>query len=168
MMRRESVAVDSVSVPADFVAVAGRLALAALLGGIAGANRELRQKPAGLRTHALVALGAALASLTGLMVAAGGSDTGAISRVIQGVFAGIGFIGGGVILHRAHASASHAVHGLTTAALLWIVAAIGVATGLGLWRSAATAVALALIVLMGGKQIEQRLHRGEASGADGK
>jgi putative Mg2+ transporter-C (MgtC) family protein len=158
---------DSVSVPADFLVVVGRLALAAMLGAIAGANRELRQKPAGLRTHSLVALGAALASLTGLMVAAmaGGADNGAISRVIQGVFAGIGFIGGGVILHREHARTSHAVHGLTTAALLWIVAGTGVATGLGLWRSAVATVLLALAVLVGGKLIEQRLHRGGENNA---
>jgi putative Mg2+ transporter-C (MgtC) family protein len=148
---------DEISVSSGFADIALRLGVATLLGAAAGLNRELRQKPAGLRTHALVSLGASLAALIGLMLSdmATTDEAGAASRVIQGVFAGIGFIGGGVILHRQEAGA---VEGLTTAALIWVVAAAGVAAGLGLWRSAAAAVALALVVLVGGDMIERRLN----------
>src|SRR6187397_547543 len=104
---------DIISIPTDEWRLAGRLALAALLGGILGLNREISLKPAGLRTHALVALGAALLTYVGLQIGQAAGDLAAASRVVQGLVAGIGFVGGGVILHRAEAQT---VQGLTTAA----------------------------------------------------
>jgi len=154
---------DVISAPQDTISIVGRLLLAALLGAAIGLNRELVLKPAGLRTHALVSLGSALAMLTGLHLAQPvGGDSSAPSRVIQGVLAGVGFIGGGVILRRSDALE---VHGLTTAASIWIVAATGAAAGAGLWRSAVTAVVLALAVLMIGNPLDRvvRQKRAEAS-----
>ena len=88
-----------------------RLLLATLLGAAIGVNRELRQKPAGLRTHALVALGAALFTIVGLALTAFGGtrDPNAMSRLVQGIVTGVGFIGGGVILRR---DDSKGIHGL--------------------------------------------------------
>jgi putative Mg2+ transporter-C (MgtC) family protein len=147
---------DSIGLPADTLTLALRLALAALLGATLGLNREISLKPAGLRTHALVALGAALLSYIGLQLGRPTGDGAAAARIIQGMVAGIGFIGGGVILHRADVQM---VRGLTTAASIWVVAATGTAVGTGLWRAALIAVALALIVLTVGRRIDHMLHQ---------
>jgi putative Mg2+ transporter-C (MgtC) family protein len=147
---------DPVSFPADTLALAGRLAVATLLGGTLGVNRELSLKPAGLRTHALVSLGAALVTIVGLQLGQSGGDTAAPSRIIQGLVAGIGFIGGGVILHRRDAKA---VHNLTTASSIWIASATGVAVATGLWRAAVTAVVLSLVVLSLGRLLDNALHK---------
>ena len=105
-----------------------RVLLAAVLGGLLGAEREKARKPAGLRTHMLVALGAAVFALFPVET---GMSIGDLSRVIQGVATGIGFIGAGTILKRADADE---VSGLTTAASVWLTAAIGLAVGAGhLW-----------------------------------
>ena len=104
---------ESVSLPADLAALALRLALATFLGAAVGLNREMSLKPAGLRTHALVSLGAALLTYVGLQFGRPGSDLAAASRIVQGLVAGVGFIGGGAILHHA---GDRPVHGLTTAA----------------------------------------------------
>ena len=147
---------DPVSVPADTMALAGRLALATALGAVLGVNREISLKPAGLRTHALVSLGAALVTIVGLQLEQSGGDSAAASRIIQGLVAGIGFIGGGVILHRRDAQA---VHGLTTAASIWIASGTGVAVATGLWRAGVTAVVLSLFVLSLGRPLDNALHK---------
>ena len=145
---------DAVVVPGSFLEILGRLLLATLFGALIGLNREREGKPAGLRTHALVALGAAMLTIVGLLLQ--GSDVSAPGRVLQGIVAGVGFIGAGVILHRQDA---RGVHGLTTAAAIWIVSAIGVATGAGLWRTAASAVGLAFVLLVVGERIDRWVHR---------
>src|SRR5262245_36865911 len=90
---------DLISNPATFGDIVSRLTLSAILGGVIGFNRELNNKPAGLRTHALVAVGACLLTLIGLALASQAiGDAGSVSRIIQGMVAGIGFVGGGVIL----------------------------------------------------------------------
>jgi putative Mg2+ transporter-C (MgtC) family protein len=147
---------DPVTVPANTVVLAGRLALATLLGSAVGLNREISLKPAGLRTHALVALGAALLAHIGLQLGQPSGDGASAARIIQGLVAGIGFIGGGVILHRADV---RMVRGLTTAASIWVVAATGVAVGTGLWRAAVITVVLTLVVLTVGRTIDHLLHR---------
>jgi putative Mg2+ transporter-C (MgtC) family protein len=147
---------DPASFPADTLALAARLALATLLGAALGVNREISLKPAGLRTHALVSLGAALVTIVGLQLGRPGGDVAAPSRIIQGLVAGIGFIGGGVILHRRDA---RAVHGLTTAASIWIASGTGVAVATGLWRAALAAVILSLIVLSLGRTLDNALHK---------
>ena len=151
---------ESVSVPTDTAALALRLVLASVLGAAVGLNREMSLKPAGLRTHALVSLGAALLTYVGLQFGRPTGDMAAASRVVQGMVAGIGFIGGGVILHRG----TRAVHGLTTAASIWIVAATGVAAGAGLWRAATISILLALTVLTVGHAVDNALHK--VSGPD--
>ncbi len=118
-----------------------RLLLAALLGGVLGYEREHHGKNAGLRTHMLVAMGAALFVLVPQQ---GGMQVADMSRVIQGVIAGIGFLGAGAIIK----SSSHkGVKGLTTAASIWTTAAIGIACGLGRETTAVISTLLALIVL---------------------
>jgi putative Mg2+ transporter-C (MgtC) family protein len=148
---------DVISIPADNWSLAMRLALAALLGGVLGLNREMALKPAGMRTHALVSLGAALATVTGLaLTLPPGDDAAAPSRIVQGIVAGIGFVGSGVILHRRD---NHTVEGLTTAASIWVIAATGVAVGAGLWRASVIVVIISLVLLIIGSPIDRLVHR---------
>lgn len=136
-----------------------RLGAALAAGGTLGLNRNLRGKAAGVRTHALVALGAALVLVTSAQVS--GSDHGALTRTIQGVITGIGFIGAGVILHpREHRGlAGPEVRGLTTAASVWVAAALGVASGSGLWSLVLLGVAGTLAALVGGGPLERLARR---------
>ena len=136
----------------DTLDAALRLGSAVAIGGLVGIDRGLRQKPAGLRTHALVSLGAAMMTYTGIELAP--EDPSAITRVLQGIIAGVGFLGGGVILRDAQ---DLRVRGLTTAASIWIVAGLGMACGAGHWRTGLLASAFTLLVLMGGHHIEQLL-----------
>jgi putative Mg2+ transporter-C (MgtC) family protein len=127
-----------------------RVIAAALLGALLGWERERAGKAAGLRTHMLVALGAALFVL---FPAEAGMPIGDLSRVIQGVATGIGFIGAGTILKRPEAEQ---VEGLTTAASIWLTGAIGMAVGAGqLWLSALCAVS-AWVILYGLARFETR------------
>ena len=121
--------------------VTARLVTAVILGAVIGIQRELMGKPAGVRTHALVTLAAAIFTLGSLEA---GMLLADLSRVIQGIATGIGFIGGGVILKRQNEGE---VLGLTTAATVWTATAIGVAVGLGHVLFAALGVALTWIVL---------------------
>ena len=153
---------EMVSVPETSLIAIGRLLLAVGLGAAIGVNRELRGKPAGLRTHSLVALGAAMLTLIGLALTSpqDAERFGVASRVLQGLVAGIGFIGGGVILRRED---SNEVHGLSTAASIWIVASLGVGAGCGLWITSAATALFALIILALGEPIDRLLaHRRQA------
>ncbi|MEO6279071.1 MgtC/SapB family protein [Roseateles sp.] len=118
-----------------------RLLLAALLGGVLGYEREQKGKAAGIRTHMLVAMGSALFVLVPQL---GGMAEGDLSRVIQGVVTGIGFLGAGAIIKN---RSEEDVQGLTTAAGIWMTAAIGVACGLGRESTAVLSALLALVVL---------------------
>jgi putative Mg2+ transporter-C (MgtC) family protein len=118
-----------------------RLTFAALLGALIGIEREHAGKSAGVKTHMLVALATALFVVASLE---SGMAQAEVSRVIQGLAAGIGFIGAGAILKRAEEGE---ITGLTTAATVWMTAAIGVAVGLGRWGSALVSVVLTLLVL---------------------
>lgn len=120
-----------------------RLLIAAILGGILGFEREQKGKAAGVRTHMLVAMGAALFVLVPQM---SGSQADAMSRVVQGVIAGIGFLGAGTILKGKEEDTGQHVKGLTTAAGLWMTAAIGAAAGLGKESTAVLSTVLALLV----------------------
>ena len=125
---------------AEVTRVMVRLLLAALLGGIVGYEREHKGKAAGLRTHMLVAMGAALFVL---VPERGGMGIADMSRVIQGVVAGVGFLGAGAIIKR---HSEEQVQGLTTAAGIWMTAAIGVACGLG--REAIALLAIVILVML--------------------
>lgn len=117
-----------------------RLAVAALLGGLVGLEREHKGKAAGVRTHMLVSMGAALFVLAAQQA---GISAGDNSRVLQGIVAGVGFLGAGTILKG---DAESQVKGLTTAAGIWLTAAVGVSAGLGLETTAVLATALALAI----------------------
>ena len=118
-----------------------RLVAATLLGAVVGVQRERAGKPAGLRTHILVSFGTAVVVLA---CAGSGMDMAGQSRVIQGIVTGIGFIGAGSILK---VSEERDIRGLTTAAGLWLTAAIGVASGLGMIGLGVITAVLALIIL---------------------
>ena len=129
---------------------------AAAAGGLVGLNRDLAGKPMGARTLALVSLGAATVGVAGIQVPGLAEDPDALSRVvqciIQGVMAGISFIGAGVILRNAEA---RTVEGLTTAASVWVTAALGVACGLGAWRTIAIAIPVTLVTLLAAGWIDR-------------
>lgn len=118
-----------------------RLLLAAFCGGLLGFERERSGKEAGLRTHMLVALGAAFFVLIPQQAGVSPSD---MSRVLQGIITGIGFIGAGTILKL---NDREEVRGLTTAAGIWLTAAVGIAAGMGREASAVLGTVLALIIL---------------------
>ncbi len=119
-----------------------RLLLAAALGAVIGYQRERANKPAGLRTHILIALGSALFTVVSIFGFGDGVD---VSRVAAGVVTGIGFIGAGVIFRGMRGD--H-VMGLTTAASVWATAAIGLAAGVGMYLIATVVAAITVLVLM--------------------
>lgn len=125
----------------QFVRVSIRLITAALLGAVIGFEREKAGKAAGLRTHILVTLGTCVFVLAGLGY---GMNSDGLSRVIQGIVTGIGFIGAGSILKL---NTERDIRGLTTSAGIWIAAAIGVAVGLGELGLALLATFVTVIVL---------------------
>ncbi|MGH2722439.1 MAG: MgtC/SapB family protein [Actinomycetota bacterium] len=137
------------------VDLVGRVLGSAVLGGLVGLERELKSRPAGFRTHILVSLGACLFTMAGAYGARafygveGAADVDP-TRVAAQVVAGIGFLGAGAII-RTGAN----VQGLTTAAALWVTAAIGLAVGLGFWLGAAAVAGVTVTALYGLKWLEQ-------------
>ncbi|HSV58822.1 MAG TPA: MgtC/SapB family protein [Variovorax sp.] len=127
-----------------FTRVAVRLLLAGALGFALGFERETQGKAAGARTHMLVAMGSALFVLAPQLA---GAEMADMSRVIQGLVAGVGFLCAGAIIKRGNGDSDRDVHGLTTAAGMWMTAAIGMACGLGKEVTAIISTVLALIVL---------------------
>src|SRR5436309_10632871 len=125
-----------------------RLALAAVLGGLIGVERELREREAGLRTHLLVALGSALFTIVGAYGFHAFLDSGANvvradpTRIAAQIVTGIGFLGAGAIIRQ-----GWSVRGLTTAATLWVVAAVGLACGAGYYSAAVITTGLVLVAL---------------------
>lgn len=126
--------------------VALRLFAAVACGSVVGLNRFLRRKSAGMRTHGLVALGAAMATV----MASQAESADAVSRVAQGLVTGVGFIGAGVIMR----SGENRITGLTTAASIWASAILGICCGAAAYSVALIGVAFAMFVLMFGKRIE--------------
>ena len=127
-----------------------QLGLAVLLGGAIGLERELAGKPAGLRTNILICVGAMLFTLMSVRLAFEGPGHGDPTRVAAQIATGVGFIGAGTILH-----ARGAVTGLTSAATIWVVAAIGIAVGAGAYVDALQTTALVMIVLYGLGYVER-------------
>lgn len=122
-----------------------RLSLALLSGAVLGWEREARGKAAGFRTNMLIVLGAAAFTLLSLQIAAMGTEPGQRfdpRRVIQGVIGGIGFLGAGAVIR-----AGGSTHGMTTAATIWVVGAIGIACGIGAHTIAIVTVVLSFFVL---------------------
>jgi putative Mg2+ transporter-C (MgtC) family protein len=135
-----------------------RLGIAVILGGVIGYERERRGKAAGLRTHMLVSLGAALFVLTPLQ---GGMHVNDLSRVLQGVISGIGFLGAGAIIKWSNEGE---VKGLTTAATIWLTAAIGVAAGMGKDLLAIFGALLALVILDLLQRAERKMYKEDTDG----
>ena len=135
-----------------------RLLAAAAAGIVLGLQRELNDKPIGMRTLALVSLGAAMVSVAAVRYAGLAGEPDAISRALQGalqgLMIGVGFIGAGVILRD---ESTKKVHGLTTATTVWIAAAVGIACGIADWLVAATGLVLALVILIVLKWFEQHI-----------
>jgi putative Mg2+ transporter-C (MgtC) family protein len=135
-------------------AIVIRLFIAALIGCSIGINRFAHHRYIGVRTLGLVSLGAAAVVVATLENGSGSDQLAAASRIIQGIVTGIGFIGAGVIVQRER---GRKVHGLTTAATVWVAAVAGIVCGLGAWRVAATVTVLVGIVLLAGGPIERLL-----------
>jgi len=134
-----------------------RLGAATLIGATIGLNRDLHGKPTGIRTLGLVGLGAALVVLASMDFRTGIElDANPVSRAIQGVLTGIGFLGAGVIVRD---STGTRVQGLTTAALIWLTACLGIVCGLGAWTVAFVALFFILALLAAGGPFERWLHR---------
>ena len=141
----------------DVWVIVGRLALAAALGMVIGIERTYRAKTAGIRTHFLVALGSALFMIVSRYGFDGAGDPG---RVAAQIVSGIGFLGAGTIIMQ-----KHVVHGLTTAAGMWVAAGIGMASAAGLYAVAVISTVLALIGLETVGRLNRFLRaRGEVDG----
>jgi putative Mg2+ transporter-C (MgtC) family protein len=126
--------------------------LAVVLGGAIGLERELRGKPAGLRTNVLICLGAAVFTIVSRRMAEGHADS--ITRIAAQIVTGIGFLGAGAIIRE-----RGSVHGLTTAATIWLVASVGMACGAGLYKLATILTLIAIVILIGFEQFEHPLRR---------
>src|SRR5437870_249668 len=135
----------------DTLEIALRLGAATLAGVVLGVNRDLHGKSTGVRTLGLVCLGSALAVLS--IHAVTGTDA---SRVIQGIVTGVGFLGAGVIVRN---DSGHHVHGLTTAACVWVTACIGAACAIAEWQIVVLGVVLVLVILAFGGPFEKAVDR---------
>ncbi len=129
---------------AEITRVSLRLVIAATLGALLGFEREGKGKAAGVRTHMLVALGSALFVFIPQQAGIANND---LTRVMQGVIAGVGFLGAGAIIKRSGEGGEGGVSGLTTAAGIWMTAAIGMAAGFGREATAILSTLLALAIL---------------------
>jgi putative Mg2+ transporter-C (MgtC) family protein len=134
--------------PAEYLAP---IIVSMVLGGLIGIEREIHHKPAGLRTNMLICVGAAVFTLIAQHI---GKNTDAESRIIQGVITGVGFLGAGVLMHE-----QGSVHGLTTAATIWLVTAVGIACGARAYGIAMAAVIPAILILAGLHPYEKKLRR---------
>lgn len=135
----------------DAFQVIVRLLIAAILGGVIGYEREQKGKAAGLRTHMLVCLGTTIIIMTARL---DGIPQAEMSKVIEGVVAGIGFLGGGVILKL---TSEREIRGLTTAASIWVTAGIGIAVGLGQVWIALVSLVMVWIILVVVGYVEKKI-----------
>jgi putative Mg2+ transporter-C (MgtC) family protein len=140
----------------DWLNTGFRLCFAALIGAIIGLERQLKNKPAGLRTHMLVSLGSSVFTLITIQIGGTELSIDSLSRVVQGIAAGVGFLGAGEILRESsQSSKSPEIHGLTSAAAILVSAALGIAAGCGLWQLGLMAAILAVIILHIFKRLEK-------------
>jgi putative Mg2+ transporter-C (MgtC) family protein len=141
---------------ADEIEMSLRLCGATVAGMAIGLNRDIHNKPIGMRTLGLVALGAAIVILSGSVYEGLHFGQDAVSRVVQGILTGLGFLGAGAILRGKD---QMEVQGLTTASTVWIAAALGVTAGLGAWFITIAGTLVTLILLTYGTRLEVRLIR---------
>ncbi|AQT67320.1 magnesium transport protein MgtC [Anaerohalosphaera lusitana] len=130
------------------------LLMAFTLGGLIGIEREINGKPAGLRTNIIICVGAAAFTVLGRHFAGEATEEvpEAFARLAAGIITGVGFLGGGVLIRE-----GSTVHGLTTAASIWLVTSIGIACGIGSYALAITVTLLALVVLLGLSPVAHRI-----------
>ncbi|MHC5740731.1 MAG: MgtC/SapB family protein [Nostoc sp.] len=141
----------------DWLNISFRLCVALLIGAIIGLERQIRHKPAGLRTHMLVSLGSALFTLIIMQTGGLQASPDALSRVIQGIAAGVGFLGAGEIVRQSSQESQQLeIHGLTSAAAIWVSSALGIAAGCGLWQLGLISAMLTFLVLNVFKRLEKR------------
>jgi putative Mg2+ transporter-C (MgtC) family protein len=140
---------------ADLVRIVSRVTVALIIGLSIGLQRQIVHKSAGVRTHMLLALGTSLLLVTASDAGFSNSD---LSRVVQGIITGIGFLGGGAILKL---TTEHEIHGLTTAAGIWLTVAASAAAGLGQIAAALIGLVLALVILTIMGRLERNLPRYE-------
>jgi putative Mg2+ transporter-C (MgtC) family protein len=140
----------------DWPEIAFRLGVATVAGGLIGLNRDLHDKPIGLKTLGLVGLATSMVVVLADPSADPAKISDAASRVMQGILTGIGFLGAGVIVHAEH---HFRVRGLTSAACTWLTACVGIACGVGQWRIVAVALAITFTLLFVGHRLERWLHR---------
>lgn len=144
---------------AEATVICLRLTVAAAMGALIGYDRERKGKAAGLRTHMMVALGAAVFILVPLR---SGMELADASRVLQGIIAGIGFLGAGAILKQ---DQHGAIKGLTTASSIWVAAGVGIAAGMGREVTAVLATLAALFILVVMAHFEHHVYTDTAGGA---
>ncbi|MBC8639350.1 MgtC/SapB family protein [Caballeronia sp. EK] len=133
-----------------------RMLSAMLIGCIIGIDRDLHGKPTGMKTLGLVSLGACIATMCAQGFSMTPSDDTGVSRAVQGIVTGVGFLGAGVILQNPR---ENRVRGLTTAASIWVTAAVGIVCGLGVWSVAFIAMILMIALMTIGRVVEKRLLR---------
>lgn len=140
----------------DSLEIIFRLGWAILFGALIGWERELQNKPAGLRTNMLVSLGAALFTLVPFQLDLVQISPDSLTRIIQGIITGVGFLGAGEIFSESKPESNKArVRGLTSAAAIWISAALGVIAACGLWEKGLIAVLMAWLILRGLKIVKK-------------
>lgn len=145
--------------PTDWRGVLLRLGLAIVVGGMVGIERQIENKPAGLRTHMLVSLGAAIFLMISIQTGMVEEEPNTASRVMQGLVAGIGFLGAGEIFlnTRNDSDEEIRVQGLTSAAAIWVSASLGAAAGCGLWFISLVGGTATLLILWAVKKLEALL-----------
>ena len=142
----------------DYGQIIIRLFFATLFGALIGWERQTKDKSAGLRTHILVSLGSALLILIPMLLNPDSRDINAISRAIQGIATGIGFLGAGEIWRDTQTTTKKPpIHGLTSAAAIWVASGLGIAAGAGLWQLGLVGTTMVLIVLRLIKKFEHYL-----------
>jgi putative Mg2+ transporter-C (MgtC) family protein len=133
------------------IEIISKLLMAAVLGMFIGLEREVHHKPAGMRTHVLVCVGATLFTIVSISIK---GDLVDASRIAAGVVLGVGFLGAGTIFRE-----SDRIKGLTTAAELWVLAAIGLAVGIGFYSVALITTLIILLTLVPGKLMEKKIEK---------
>jgi putative Mg2+ transporter-C (MgtC) family protein len=139
--------------PAHASVISIRLAAALVVGALLGVNRDLHRKAAGLRTVALVSVGSAILVLVGIEL---GGSADSVSRILQGLVVGVGFLGAGVIVHH---ESEQRVEGLTTAASVWVAAGLGAACGAGLGTVALVSMITTMLILLFGGKVERVIEK---------
>jgi len=140
--------------PDDWGEIFFRIGLAVLAGGAVGINRDRVKRPAGLRTYMTVSVGSAFFVMLILQAGVDFNATNALSRTVQGITTGVGFIGAGLIFQQQSEHSSAPIKGLTSAAALWLTASLGTAAGCGLWQMTLVGTVMTLVILSGFKRVK--------------